>query len=103
MEFAEYFNTIQNLYADDNMKQIEKLKKESGAKLVTYEELESSLATVVQVTTIAIEQIKQFQEAKLEYVLQKLKENGTISDNIEKDILNEFSNINNIMEEETNE
>lgn len=103
MEFAEYFNKMQEHYAEGNTVEVEKLIKSDGSKLVTYAEFEDALATIAQVTTLAIEQAFQSQEAKIGFVLKTLKEQKVISEDTEKAILSEFNNINELMEDDIDE
>lgn len=103
MEFAEYFNKMQKHYSEGNTVEVEKLIKSDGSKLVTYAEFEDALATIAQVTTLAIEQAFQSQEAKFGFVLKTLKEQKVISEDTEKAILAEFNNINELMEDDIDE
>ena len=103
MEFAEYFNKMQEHYAKGETVEVEKLIKSDGSKLVTYAELEDAVATVAQVTTLAIEEAFQAQEAKFGLVLKTLREQKVISEDTEKAILAEFNNINELMEDDINE
>lgn len=103
MNFIEYFNQLQEKFVEDNVEGAVELTKQVGDKTVTYAELESSLSTILQNTALAIEENALKEEIKLNYVLKKLKECGIVSKELEGEILEGLQNIENLLEDVSNE
>lgn len=103
MNFVDYFNQMQNLVIEEKTDEYVLLEKEHGQKYVTYQELEGALSTVARNTAFMVENYNLMQDINLKIVLKKLKDSGTIKEELEKEILKEFKNIESLMEDETYE
>lgn len=99
MEFAEYFNTVQEKFLEGDKEGVAELANEAGSNTVSYSELEEALSTLVRNAVLAIEENKIMQEIKLNVVLRNLKECGIITKEVEDKILESFKTIENLLEE----
>lgn len=101
--FAEYFNAMNTLREEEDIKKIELMQAHHKNELVSWNDLESALGQLAEVVAIQRVELQTEMNVKLSATVQTLVEKRVISEDVAEQIMDMYNEIDKQMEDANSE